>query len=529
MNGTSGTPNPLAFRSGEIRGKSAEQEAAVVDGDDLMVLEDQMRSSEAASNNGGRNSRGAGCWKGCCWLDSKGRWDEGCCYRRGICGNYLPSICSSPIVVGKVVAVWAAFTILMNFLCEACTATVFYGMSAGFRTIPTLIVLIVLFASGLCAFRLLKRRKGHGNLCFGFGGSSEDAVSLNDVTLETEMRTLSGSRTKKGAAKAMEKLGACNVASLKATLKAYRSYTGFVLLYLIIFVVILSIGNVMVYPGAYSYLPAEVPLKVEIGRTMTFSGGNGDILKGYEAYYVGGEPVMELPDGIEATYPVIMYGGNGGSSWYNVGQGGDFFTKRKSESDAKLAFHVFSFSYRGYDPNSEYSMNELSTVHDGVAFFEHVQGLYPGTRPMVFSHSLGTGVASYVAQRFNHDQMACLTLGMPLSSMWQTVLEYSFYAPLFWMTAFDPWPSEKRIKEMGHDVPLVVLSGGKDEVIAPHHQAEMYKAAASTDKLFLFEPNAHHMGIRESIWDVEPEKYDEFFEKCISRSSVQRRRREESS
>ncbi len=69
---------------------------------------------------------------------------------------------------------------------------------------------------------------------------------------------------------------------------------------------------------------------------------------------------------------------------------------------------------------------------------------------------------------------------MPFASMSQTTLEVAYYASLLWLFAMPQWPSVERISLMAADIPLAVLSSGRDELIGPHHQREIVVAAAAT-------------------------------------------------
>ena len=62
-----------------------------------------------------------------------------------------------------------------------------------------------------------------------------------------------------------------------------------------------------------------------------------------------------VPSG-SSIIPVVFFGGNGGSGWNNARWGNDFL-QRYLETNTEY-FDVYSFSYRGYEPNDEYGIGE---------------------------------------------------------------------------------------------------------------------------------------------------------------------------
>ena len=114
---------------------------------------------------------------------------------------------------------------------------------------------------------------------------------------------------------------------------------------------------------------------------------------------------------------MIFLGGNGGSGWSNAYWGNDFIRRYLSTHTAY--FDVYSFSYRGYEPNDNYSISEKKVVADAYSFVEFVMRKFPNRRPIIVSHSLGTGPTSAVAKHFGPD-LSCIVFGMPFSTMTQT-------------------------------------------------------------------------------------------------------------
>ena len=255
-----------------------------------------------------------------------------------------------------------------------------------------------------------------------------------------------------------------------------------------------------------------------------------------------------MPNG-EEIVPVVFLGGNGGSMWSNARSGQDFI-QRYLDKDVKY-FDVYSFSYRGYEPNEHLGVSEKKVVADSIDFVNWVMDKvrpshlvetnwdkkitapsshilppppnptlqFPNRRPIIVSHSLGTGPASAVSEHFQ-DSLSCIVFGMPFSTMTQTSQEVAYYTPMIYLYLVDRWNSVGRVKKMSPEVPVVILSAGKDELIAPHHQKSMFEAANSNDKLFSYVEEGRHMDIMDAIYLLGVE-YDDWFERgCMGRRII---------
>ncbi|GMH61318.1 hypothetical protein TL16_g03229 [Triparma laevis f. inornata] len=250
-------------------------------------------------------------------------------------------------------------------------------------------------------------------------------------------------------------------------------------------------------------LGSETPPSPMLGEEFTFEGKDNIKLNAYHIKYSKScmEGCMDLPSSVTKVYPIVMLGGNGGSGWFNVEQARDF-VKRKIDEDVgeTIGFDVFSFSYRCYEPNEDFSfllVDEATITEDALKFFEYVKMIddYFGTRPILLAHSIGTGPASYCGMMLKEEDVACLGLGMPFASGTQLGMELSFYAPNLFFWAIDRWASSARISSMDERIPFLALSAGQDELIAPHHQEEMYEKSISREKLLLYYEEGGHMSV----------------------------------
>jgi len=198
-----------------------------------------------------------------------------------------------------------------------------------------------------------------------------------------------------------------------------------------------------------------------------------------------------------------------------------FLDPTLTTTDDAIAFDVFTFSYRGYVPNDSHTPNERNIIDDSIALYDYVKSLYPAeTRPLLFSHSLGTGPASALLEKFGDSDEsgpACAGLAMPYSSMSQCISELGFYTPLLFLYLIDSWNSLQRIKNMNPGVNLIILSAALDEFIAPHHQQIIFDNAGANDKKLFYSEEADHNDLYSPI-NLHLEAHLEFMESCRSRS-----------
>lgn len=263
----------------------------------------------------------------------------------------------------------------------------------------------------------------------------------------------------------------------------------FALVYFSLAVPLYYFSKTMIYPGIIIDLWGEQPPDTPdiYGEELTFVSSHDDkTLRAYHTYRTAPSTFTNSYTGENEVVPVIMFGGNGGSGWDNVFI--DSFLQNSSK-----CYDIYSFSYRGYEPNVGLGFpSEGNILDDSFSFFKFVQSRYPNYRVIITSHSLGTGPASAVVGSFSQNEVACVVLGMPFSTMTQTAQEVAYYTPTIYFWAIDSWRSIDRVRVMDKEIPLAVLSAGQDELIAPHHQVTMHRLANSANKIIIQNEEATH-------------------------------------
>jgi len=301
----------------------------------------------------------------------------------------------------------------------------------------------------------------------------------------------------------------------------------FVVVYCLLMYPLHSIAQAAIYPGTIVKLGSESPPDdlAEKGEEFTFTSRlDGTVMNAYHQIHYGenSNTVVSRADASlvpagEDIIPVVFLGGNGGTGWYNAKWGNDFIRRYLATNTAY--FDVYSFSYRGYEPNDKHTIGEKNVIEDSISFINYVKDKFPNRRPILVSHSLGTGPTSAMTKHFQSD-LSCVVFGMPFSTMTQTAQEVAYYSPMIYLYLVNRWNSAARVKEMSKDVPVVVLSGGLDELIPPHHQKAMFEAVNSDDKLFSYVEDAYHMDIMTTIDNIGSEYDDWFLRGCMARSNM---------
>jgi pimeloyl-ACP methyl ester carboxylesterase len=280
-------------------------------------------------------------------------------------------------------------------------------------------------------------------------------------------------------------------------------------------------AKLLCYPGyALELAWEERPAELEGEELYFASTYDGAKLHAYRAVLSRAGPGVDK-SALERVVPVLFLGGNGGSSWANVREA-DKLVRLGYAADAGLGFDVYSFSYRGYAPNDRFSVldtRESIIIADSASLLALVRARYPGQRVLLFAHSMGTGAASALGGELARGaELACLGLATPFASLVQTALEAGGYAPTLWAWTIDSFRSADRVASMDPDVPLCVLSGGKDGTIAPHHQREVFERAASRRKELLLAADAGHMDYLDMVLENR-ERYIRFLlDACLPRA-----------
>ena len=389
--------------------------------------------------------------------------EESTCYGRAALCCFRPLSCCS------VVSWLLLLILLLNIFGFASTSSAFYGLG----NLNTTVIVAVFIAMTLCLFFLYHRATI---------GTIVKRRNLSPVPLDRS----------------------CCYHS------CFKLFTA-LLIYLIPTYPLLTFSRMGLYPG--TWLPLGVTLDIP-----AFNSWN-NVSKSYEPSYLEVSESYDIFAGGERFYftskydgekirgfkkilgnqsssltsppiPIVVLGGNGGNGWINPSVAEKYTRLKRNTTNVR--FDVFSYSYRGYFPNDGLTPSEQALIGDSESIFKHIAELYPGQRPILLSWSLGAAPAAALMKFFSADEIACVGFSMPWSSAHQVVNEMVNYFSMPYIWLIPGWNSVERITHADSAVPTMVLSGGVDRLISPHHQLEMYEASPSNDKELLYSPNMGH-------------------------------------
>lgn len=142
-------------------------------------------------------------------------------------------------------------------------------------------------------------------------------------------------------------------------------------------------------------------------------------------------------------------------------------------------------SYRGYS-GSTGKPSEQGLFSDGLAGYDWLksQGYKPADI-VIHGHSLGTGVAIYVATK---REARALVLEAPFTATVDVASERYPVVPVSWLMR-DQFLSRDRIKDV--HMPLLIIHGDRDSVVPFHHGQRLF-ALANTPKTFIRMPGSEH-------------------------------------
>lgn len=169
-----------------------------------------------------------------------------------------------------------------------------------------------------------------------------------------------------------------------------------------------------------------------------------------------------------------------------------------------FGYNVVIYSYRGYGKSSGRPLEaglkiDARTVLDYISKRDEqlLESLL-----VLYGRSLGGAVAIYIAT-------------LEPSSVQGVILENTFllipktvphiFPALRYFTAFvhQKWDSERLVPAIPADIPLLLFSAGKDEIVPPGHMDRIYNLSRSTDKtIFKYETSTHNDTV------VQPEYWD---------------------
>jgi pimeloyl-ACP methyl ester carboxylesterase len=216
---------------------------------------------------------------------------------------------------------------------------------------------------------------------------------------------------------------------------------------------------------------------------ITFPSRGGDMV-----------PAMHCStdDREQERVPAVLLGGNGMNEYSSMAPGSLSSLLANVEN---FSWDFFSLSYSGkqYAPRTG-SMSQDQSLDDAVDLVSFISNS-TRRRVVLFGWSLGTAVAAGLAETMAAD-VRCIILGNPFTDMHSeaaAVLRVPLFLLRPWSMLLDPWPTLRWARDF--QVPTIVMSSAKDELIPAAMHRAVYDAVGSRQKDFI-ERNASHMDFR---------------------------------
>lgn len=178
---------------------------------------------------------------------------------------------------------------------------------------------------------------------------------------------------------------------------------------------------------------------------------------------------------------VVLYlHGNAGSlrSWGGVA--GDFTSR---------GYDILIPDYRGFGKSTGKIVSERQLFDDGLAAYRTLTKTWPAERIVVYGRSIGTGVATFIAQS---EKPGMVILESPFLSMTDLAAHHYPFLPrplIAWFLRY-PLNNDRRIGEIA--CPVYLFHGTHDEIIPFDHSTKLEKLIRSPHRLIRIEGGGHN-------------------------------------
>ena len=181
-----------------------------------------------------------------------------------------------------------------------------------------------------------------------------------------------------------------------------------------------------------------------------------------------------------ADKPILLY--LHGARW-NV-TGSAFRMRRMQE----LGFSVLGVDYRGFGKSSAGLPSEETAYEDARAAWDWLAAKYPNRPRYIFGHSLGGPIAINLASQVS-DESGTIVEGT-FTSIADVVSTFKWgWVPISALIT-QRFEAIDKVNQIGS--PLLVVHGGRDQLIDPELGRKLFEAAAEPKLFVLVEDGSHH-------------------------------------
>lgn len=169
-----------------------------------------------------------------------------------------------------------------------------------------------------------------------------------------------------------------------------------------------------------------------------------------------------------------------------------------------FGYNVFIYSYRGYGKSTGKPFEKGLKI-DAMRIMTYLTSedeQFGDSSIILFGRSLGGAVAIYIAAT-----MSSLIDGIILENTFLSIPKTvpHIFPPLKFFTSLvhETWDLEKLVPQIPANLPVLLFSARKDEIVPPNHMDTIFNLLKTEDKIFYKFANAVHNDtvIQPSYWD----------------------------
>lgn len=170
----------------------------------------------------------------------------------------------------------------------------------------------------------------------------------------------------------------------------------------------------------------------------------------------------------------------------------------------KFNYNVFIYSYRGYGKSTG-SPTEKGLKLDAKAVMKYLSEdkQYSESSIVLYGRSLGGAVAIYIAATFP-EMIQAIVLENTFLSITKAVPHIFPFLRYFTSFVHQTWELEKLVPLIPSNIPVLLLSAQKDEIIPPDHMKQIFELSESNEKIMhKFENSSHNdTVIQPGYWEL---------------------------
>lgn len=255
--------------------------------------------------------------------------------------------------------------------------------------------------------------------------------------------------------------------------------------------------NEIIYPrnipaGARTQVPEPKDFQIESSESLKIPSPDNESLHAY---------LLRAPNAaLRKNVTVLMFHGNAGNVGHRLPIG-----KVLSET---LGCDVFMLEYRGYGLSTG-TPDENGLAVDAQTALDYIRkrAELSDTKLLIYGQSLGGAVAvRLVADNQKEGDIAGLILENTFTSIRKLIPTAFPPAKYIARLCHQLWPSEETLPKIRKNIPILFLSGLKDEIVPASMMKTLYDVCTVDRKVWKTFPNGHHndtvaaSGYFDAIW-----------------------------